>query len=124
MPSRKHLNGAAYDIMHHAISGLSDLHPHIAHTCRAAGLPVLTLDLMRSSPLPQDIRAEEPFVLATQTLHRTFVSLLQKLGFTLEDISSATLTFYAPRSGDDDYTLACRSELVTADGKRFEHQTA
>ena len=124
MPSRKHLNGAAYDIMHHAVSGLSYLHPHIAQTCRAAGLPALTLDLMRPSPLPPDISAEEPCVLATQTLHRTFVTLLQKIGFTLDDISSATLTFSAPRSSDDDYTLACRSELVTTDGKRYEHQMA
>jgi DNA-binding transcriptional regulator YhcF (GntR family) len=54
----------------------------------------------------------------------TFVALLQKLGFTLADISSATLTFSAPRHVRDDYTLPCRSELVTADGKRYEHQMA
>jgi hypothetical protein len=124
MPSRKHLNGAAYDIMHHAGSGLSFLHPHIAQTCRDAGLPSLTLDLMRPSPLPSDIRAKKPCILATQALHRSFVSILQKMGFSLDDISSATLTFSAPRHARDDYTLPCRSELVTADGKRYEHTLA
>jgi hypothetical protein len=124
MPSRKHLKGAAYDIMHHAVSSMSWLHPHIAQTCREAGLASLTLDLMRESPLPPDVRAEQPCVLATQALHRTFVSLLQKLSFTLADVSSATLKFTASRHARDDYTLPCRSELVTADGRRYEHQMA
>jgi hypothetical protein len=124
MPSRKHLKGVAYDIMHHAVSSMSWLHPHIAQTCRAAGLASLTLDLTQPSPSPSDVPAEQPCILATQTLHRTFVALLHKLGFTLADISSATLTFSAPRHVRDDYTLPCRSELVTADGKRYEHVMA
>jgi hypothetical protein len=123
MPSRKHLKGAAYDIMHHAVSSMSWLHPHIAQTCRTAGLVSLTLDLMRESPLPPDVPAERPCILATQNLHRTFVALLEKLGFSLADVTSATLTFSAPRHARDDYTLPCRSELVTTDGKRYEHQT-
>ena len=122
MPSRKHLKGAAYDIMHHAVSSMSWLHPHIAQTCRASNLPSLTLDLLRPSPLPPDVPAEPPCVLATQALHRTFVSLLEKLGFTLADVSSAKLTFSAPRHARDDHTLPCRSELVTTDGKRYEHE--
>jgi len=79
---------------------------------------------MRESPLPADVPAERPCVLATQNLHRTFVSLLEKLGFSLADVSSATLTFSAPRHDRDDYTLRCRSELVTVDGKRYEHEMA
>jgi hypothetical protein len=124
MPSRKHLNGAAYDIMHHAVSGLSFLHPHIAQTCRAANIPVITLDLMQSSPLPPTIHADHACVTATQTLHHTFVGILQKLGFSLSDVSSATLTFRAPRNAQDDYILPCNVELVTADGKRYHHEQA
>ena len=124
MPCRKHLNGAACDIMHHAMSGLSFLHPHIAQTCREAKLSSLTLDLMQPSPLPPEVHAQKPCLLATQALHETFVSLLQKLGFSLADVSSATLTFSAPRHAQDDYTLPCRSELVTADGKHYEHTMA
>jgi hypothetical protein len=124
MPSHKHLNGAAYDIMHHAVSGLSFLHPHIAQTCRAANIPIVTLDLMQSSPLPSTIHAAHACVTATQTLHQTFVGILQKLGFSLSDVSSATLTFRAPRDAQDDYTLACSVELVTADGKRYHHEQA
>src|SRR5438128_301201 len=124
MPSPKHLKGAAYDIMHHAASGLSFLHPHVANTCRAAGLPSITLDLMNESPLPPDIRADESCILATQALHRTFLSILQKIGFSPADVSSATLTFSAPSRARYDYTLPCRSELVTVNGNRYEHTMA
>jgi hypothetical protein len=65
-----------------------------------------------------------PCILATQQLHRTFVSLLQKLGFSPSDVASATLTFTAPGHARDDYTLPCRSKLVTADGTKYEHELA
>ncbi len=50
MPSSKLLNGVAHDILHHAMSGLSCLHPHLSQTCRTAGVTEITLDLMRESP--------------------------------------------------------------------------
>ena len=77
MPSYKRLNGVAHDIVEHAVSGLSYLHPHIVNTCKKAGLSEITLDLLSASPLPAGVRVDKPCVLAIQTLHRTFVGSWQ-----------------------------------------------
>jgi hypothetical protein len=94
MPSEKLLNGVAHDIMDHAMSGLSYLHPHLTQTCRSARISDVTLDLMSESPLPAQCPQYQPLVLASRALHRTFVAILAKMGFTLADLSSATLVFH------------------------------
>jgi hypothetical protein len=122
VPSDKRLNGLAHDIVAHAVSGLSYLHPHIAETCRASGLPSLTLDLLSPSPLPADIRAEKPCVLATEALHRTFVTLLKKLGFTVSDVHSATLTFRGSVASPDGSIVPCAIDLTTTRGHHYHHE--
>src|SRR5947209_5925709 len=123
MPSSKLLNGVAHDIMDHAMSGLSYLHPHLTQTCRSARITDVTLDLMRESPLPATIPHCEPLVLASQTLHRTFVGILSKMGFTLADLTSASLTFHVTPDAPDDYSyISSTSELVSAQGRSYRHE--
>ena len=122
MPSDKLLKGAAFDILHHAASGLSFLHPHLARTCRAAGLSSITLDLLSESPLPAGIEADEPSRLSTAALHRRFVEIIGKRGFTVDDIASAEATFHLPCPGSDDYSLPGESKLVTANGRVYTHR--
>ena len=123
MPSHKLLNGVAHDIMDHAMSGLSYLHPHLTQICRSARITDITLDLMRESPLPTTIPEYKPLVLASQTLHRTFVKILSKMGFTLADLSSASLTFHITPDAPDDYSyVSCASDLVSARGRSYRHE--
>jgi hypothetical protein len=122
MPSDKRLNGITRDIAHHAASGLSFLHPHIVQLCRAVGLSEIMLDLTSASPLPADVTAEKPCVLSTQALHRTFTELLSKLGFTLSDVQSATLTFRASAASTDGYSVPCVADLVTVHGHHYHHE--
>ena len=122
VPNYKHLNGVAHDILAHAMSGLSYLHPHIANICRASGLSAITLDLLLASPLPADVRADKPCVLATQALHRKFVELLHKLGFTLSDLRSATLTFRASAASPDGFIVPCSADFTTARGHHYHHE--
>jgi hypothetical protein len=123
MPSHKLLNGVAHDIMDHAMSGLSCLHPHLTQTCRSARVADVTLDLMHESPLPSTIPQYQPLVLASQSLHQTFVAILAKIGFTLADVSSATLTFHVSPDALDDYSfVSCASELVSSRGKSYRHE--
>jgi hypothetical protein len=123
MPSQKLLNGVAHDIMDHAMSGLSYLHPHLTQTCRSAQITDVTLDLMSESPLPATIPQYQPLVLASQTLHRTFVAILTKTGFSLTDLSAASLTFHVSPNAPDDYSyVSCTSTLVSARGKSFHHE--
>jgi hypothetical protein len=123
MPSYKLLNGVAHDIMDHSMSGLSYLHPHLTQTCRSARITDVTLDLMLESPLPATIPQYRPLVMACQALHRTFIGILTKIGFSLADLSSATLTFHVPLDAPDGYSyVSCTSELVSARGRSYRHE--
>jgi hypothetical protein len=122
MPSSKLLNGVAHDIAHHAMSGLSSLHPHLSQTCRKKGITDLTLDLVSDSPLPVNVHDYEPLRLASRALHQTFVGILESIGFTLADISIARLTFHITPNAPDDYSyFSCTSELITVKGKSYRH---
>ena len=122
MPSSKLLNGVAHDIAHHAISGLSYLHPHLSQTCRKAGITEIALDLMSESPLPSSVPDCQPLRLASQALHRTFVGILESVGFALTDVSAARLTFSIVPDAPDDYSyVSCTSVLVTARGQSYRH---
>ena len=121
MPSQKHLNGLAHNILDHAVSGLSYLQPHLAQVARTAGVSTITLDLLSASPLPVILHLLRPAVLACESLHHTFLSIAQKLGFTPQDLASATLTFEFPADCTDDYRFACTSELVGSGGRRYRH---
>ncbi|MDB6058965.1 MAG: hypothetical protein JWO95_2809 [Verrucomicrobiales bacterium] len=94
MPSNKLLNGVTHDIAHHALSGLSWLHPHLTQNRKRAGLAELTLDLLSESPLPANVPDYQPLRLASQALHRTFIGIVESVGFTVANIASARLTFH------------------------------
>jgi hypothetical protein len=123
MPSSKLLNGAAHDIAHHALSGLSYLHPHLTQVCKRARRASVTLDLPRESPLPADLPDYKPLRLASQALHRTFVGILESFGFTVAGVTAAQLTFHVPHDAPDDYSyVSCDSEIVTTSGRVHRHE--
>ena len=105
------------------MSGLCYLHPHLTQTCRSARITSVTLDLMNESPLPAEIPQYQPLVLAAQALHHTFVGILTKTGFTLAEVSSASLTFHITPDAQDDYSYVSRiSELVSTRGRSYRHE--
>ena len=123
MPSSKLLNGVTHDIAHHALSGLSYLHPHLTQVCKKAGRLSVTLDLLQESPLPADLPDYEPLRLASQSVHRTFVGILQSVGLAVADLTVARLTFHVPTDAPDDYSyISCDSEIVTASGRAYRHE--
>jgi hypothetical protein len=121
MPSQKQLNGLAHNILDHAVSGLSYMQPHLAQVCRGAGVSTVTLDLLAPSPLPTVLHSLRPAVLACETLHLTFLSIAQKIGFTPQDIVAASLAYEFPVDSIDDYRFSCTSELVGSNGRRYHH---
>jgi hypothetical protein len=123
MPSSKLLNGVAHDIAHHALSGLSYLHPHLTQVCKRAGRASVALDLLRESPLPAEFPDYEPLRLASQALHRTFVGILESVGFTVTDVTAARLTLHVSPDAPDDYSyVSCDSEIVIASGRVYRHE--
>ena len=123
MPSSKLLNGVAHDIAHHALSGLSYLHPHLTQVCKRASRASVTLDLLRESPLPADLPDYEPLRLAAQSLHRTFIGILESVGFTVADVTAARLRLHVSPDAPDDYSyVSCDSEIVGASGRVHHHE--
>jgi len=122
MASRKHLNAVSHDIAHHAVSGISWLHPHLGQACRRAEIDEVVLEVSRADPLPDDFPATEPLKLASRELHRTFRTILEKKGFAASDVKTAELRFVFSAERSDDYSSTCFSRLVTSDDHEFSHR--
>lgn len=122
MPSQKLLNGVTHDIAHHAVSGLSYIHPYLGELCRAMKVIHIELNILKECPLPEGVVPIEPLELASKGLHLEFVRILERNGFSLADVQVATLAFsfyFGPRRTDD-YCSSCKATLVTSQGKKFE----
>lgn len=119
MPSLKLLNGVAHDIAHHAVSGLSYIHPYLGELCRSMGKLTIALNVLSDSPLPENIIPVEPLALSSRALHQKFLEILERNGFSLKDVQSAVLTFSFSPSRTDDYIATCKASLVASNGKIF-----
>lgn len=122
MASQKHLSAVAHDIAHHAVSGISWLHPHLGEACRRAKRDEVVLEVSRSDPLPEDFPATEPLKLASRELHRTFRTILEKKGFEACDVKIAKLRFTFSLERKDDYSSTCFSHLIASDDREFSHR--
>lgn len=122
MASSKHLNAVAHDIAHHAVSGLSYIHPHLGAACRSANIDEITLDLSLADPFPIGFAANEPLKAATRALRKKFEDIIQMKGFSASEVRIATLRFIFSPSRSDDYSSVCFSHLCTLDGKEFHHR--
>jgi hypothetical protein len=109
MPTQRHLNAVAHDIAHHAVSGLSYIHPHLGQVMRELNIDEVELNLLSEIPLPPILRGRKPLDLSSQALRSMFHDIVRKKGFELTDVKEAILRF-------------CFSRLVTSDGREFNHR--
>jgi hypothetical protein len=121
MASAKKLNGVCHNIAHHAVSGVSWIHPYIAKACKAAGVDSVQLDLQRVDPYPDRIPLIEPLRLALLGLKKRFEEMLESEGFVVEDVKEMVLRFDFPAYLPDEYCSICRASLVSTNGKSFVH---
>ena len=121
MPSAKHLSSVCHSIAHHAVSGLSFVHPHVLAACRGAGLDEMSVDLLDMDPCPERFRGIKPLRLSLQALRSKLEGILVAEGFSLADLSCARLTFSPASKDSDDYCSVCRSTLTTTTGRTYEH---
>lgn len=121
MASEKRLNSVCHSIAHHAVSGLSSVHPHIAKACRIHDVDSITADLLADEPCPPPFDSLEPLRLSLGALSEKFASILIAEGFDRQDLASATVTFWPDPAINDDYCTICRATLVSNTGRRFEH---
>ena len=121
MASGKHLNSVCQSIAHHAVSGLSYVHPHVLSTCRTTGVGQMTIELLDPDPCPAQFRGVEPLRLSLRGLREKFESILDSEGFSFADLSSAELTFRPDSRFHDDHCSFCHAKLTSKAGRTYEH---
>lgn len=102
------------------MSGLSYVHPHVLRACRSAGIGNLQVNLLVADPCPLQFAEIEPLRLSLKGLREKFESILAAEGFSLSDLSLATLCF-APDPGKDDYCSICHATLKSKDQEPVEY---
>ena len=120
MPRRKRLRSVCHSIAHHAVSGLSYVHPHVLRACRDANINSLQVDLLGVDPCPQQFIRNEPLRLSLRGLREKFESILAAEGFTISDLTIAKLSFSADL-GRDDYCSVCQATLKSKDQEPVEY---
>lgn len=118
MTSEKRLSSVCHSVAHHAVSGLSYLHPHLARACRASGLSEANVDLISDAPLPPGLIASEELCLAVTSLRARFAQMLESEGFALTDLRTARLLFKFVDYRED-YCSDCHARLVSQSGREF-----
>jgi len=121
MPSIKRLSSVCHSIAHHAVSGLSYVHPHLRQACKTVGINMVTIDLMREQPCPDQFLSIDPLRLSLKALQEKFKEILKAEGFTIDEIEAIELRFEFTEEFPDDYCNNCYARLVSRSGKVYEH---
>jgi hypothetical protein len=121
MASEKRLSSVCHSIAHHAVSGLSYIHPHLRRACKDAGISSIVIDLKQSDPCPERFREIKPLKLSLAALQKTYERILGAEGFAPSAIDKMTLLFEFTDECRDDYCSNCHAVLVSESGKIIRH---
>jgi hypothetical protein len=119
MTSLKAIKGAAYDIAHHAQSGLSYVHPYIGTLCAEVGINETVLSLLDSRPYPENLRRIEPLELACSALKKKFIELLEKMDLPVAEVNSINLRFIFEPTRADHHLCSVESILIRSSGIKY-----
>jgi hypothetical protein len=122
MPSIRALSSVAHDTVHHAVSGMSWLHPHAGEFARSSGLGEVRLDLLLCNGPLVAAGASEQLQSAAGALRAKFFEILEKHGFARSALGRAEIVLLFPTSDPYYCVGACR--LETVDGRTFEKSCA
>jgi hypothetical protein len=114
------LAGVAHNIAHHSASSLSCLSSHMAQALRAAGKETTAIELLVEHPYPPQIADMQPLRLALALLKQTAQAMVQKHGFTQDDVLSIVL-YATPSPWDKDgYTLHTKAIITAKNGRVYQ----
>lgn len=120
MGKHKKLTGVAHDIAHHSASGLSYINPHLAVALRAVGMESTEIDLLSPFPYPPIASESKPLRLALAGLHDFLVTLLQKYGFSTEEVSRVILHVSPVVSDKQGYLVHTRTVITSSEGRIYD----
>jgi hypothetical protein len=87
---------------------------------RQAGLDTTTLELLDPNPYPKGVKELEPLRLALQTLYATSEGILQRYGFTKDDVTSIQLSATPAPWNKDGSILHTRAVITATNGRTFD----
>ena len=117
MASAKKFRSVVHNIADHAISGLSDIHPHLAEHCRAVHVPRASIDLLTGTLAPGHESVSAPLGLAMTALSKTFSRICEREGIDVAALSDARLTC---EFAQGDWPRWCHVRARKRDGKDVE----
>lgn len=120
MARRKRLRSVCHSIAHHAVSGLSYIHPHVLRACRSAGVDRMEVNLLDTEPCPAHFRSIEPLRLSLRGLKDRFEAILISEGFRPSELSAATLVFTPDMTLSDDLCSNCQARLSVHEAEPIE----
>ena len=117
MPSTKRCRSVTHSIAHHALSGLSYVHPHLGDYCKQNGALNATINLL--TPLESSISSSwpKPLKLASIALGDKFIELLGKEQIHDSQIDIAEIMFQF-RNGR--WPNSCLVNIHLKNGKTIE----
>lgn len=121
MASSKRLSSVSHSIAHHAVSGLSYVHPHLRQASRSLAETTIFIDLLAQEPCPERYLQITPLRLSLNSLKKRFVEILVSEGLSVSELSTAVLLFEFTSDTLDDYCSNCHSLLVSTAGKEYIH---
>lgn len=119
MPRRKRLRSVCHSIAHHAVSGLSYIHPHVLRACHDANIDSMQVNLLDVDPCPTQFKGIKPLRLSLRGLREKFEDILVAESFSISDFTLAKLCFTAD-PGKDDYCSICHATLKCIDQEPVE----
>lgn len=119
MASLKPLKGAAYNIAHHAQSGLSCLYPYVSDLCKKADLTAVTIKLMDEDPYPKELEFLKPFSFAVNSLVAKFEEILVKLNLPISEVVEMDLTILFNNGYGDGSLYSVESKMVLKSGTKW-----
>ena len=119
MSSSKHFKGVAYDVIHHAESGLSYLHPHLGEACEEVKINEVTIDLLARDSYPESLPIKQPLKLALNALHEKMKEIVEKKNLPFSSIVRFDLLFKFDPNRSDNYLCQIKSELELNNGKVY-----
>ena len=119
MALSKKLKSVAHNMAHHSVSGLSYINPHLAKACKIKNLVNIKLNLLDDDICPNLFSSNKEIKDSCSALKETFIFILNDNNFSLENISSAFLSFYFNFTQWDAYSSLCKCEITHENGKTY-----
>ena len=118
MPKARTLKGLAHDTVDHSQGAFGYLYPYLAELASGSDAGIVTVDLL-GRPAISGPGASHSLEMAVSSLQDWFTLALAGYGFSISDLSAATLT--CGQFSEDGSIWAGSPVIVTTSGRRFQY---